>query len=519
MGDQALSYQRVSVNAGWLEKRAGIASAADCRHANWPWRHNSSAFCHANARLQGQARNISSPEPAMKNPLVIKAALVALVFVILQIPLGMIGGIVSERAARQSAVIQDIAASSYARQSFAGPILSIPYTEQFEELVKTAKEETRVWRRVDRTLFFFPHSTDIEGTAAVSTKRRGLFKARVFNWQASIKGEFRLEGKTQFERSRADSRLTWGQPRVSLAIGDVRGLAGTPQFAWAGEALKLKRGSVLKGMESGVHAEIAAFDIGKPQHFPFTLQLALQGTEALAIAPLAADSRIGLKSDWPHPSFGGQFLPQADTQKVGSEGFDVKWAVSGLATNAQDKLGAGCAPVAQARKAGECDGQIEVRFIEPIDVYSLSDRAQKYGFLFIGLTIGVFLLFEVLKQWPIHPAQYFLVGMALAIFFLLLIALSEHVAFWIAYIAAAAACIALLGVYLGAVLGGAKRGLAFAAMLSALYASLYGLLVSEDNALLLGAGLVFGVLAAAMLLTRRVDWYRVGERMTRAQAA
>jgi inner membrane protein len=341
-----------------------------------------------------------------------------------------------------------------------------------------------------------------------------LFKARVFNWKASVHGEFRLEGKRGIERSRADSRLTWGQPRVSLAIGDVRGLAGTPQLVWAGTALKLERGSAIKGMDAGVHAEIPVFDIDRPQRFAFALQFALQGTEALAIVPLAEDNRISLKSNWPHPSFGGQFLPQADTQKVGKEGFDVNWALSGLATNAREKLGTSCAQTdaaaTQPRKAGACAAQIEVRFIEPIDIYSLSDRALKYGFLFVGLTIAVFLLFEVLKQWRIHPAQYFLVGLALATFFLLLIALSEHVAFWIAYLAAAAACIALLGVYLGAVLGGAKRGLAFAAMLAVLYASLYGLLVSEDNALLLAAGLVFGVLAAAMLLTRKVDWYRAG---------
>jgi len=453
----------------------------------------------------------------MKNPLTVKAALVALTFCILLIPLAMIGGIVSERAARQQAVVQEIAASSYARQSYAGPILLLPYTEEFEELVKTEKETSRVKRSYARTLLLFPHSADMDGTVAVSTKRRGLFKARVFNWKAAVRGEFRLEGKREVERSRADSRLIWGQPRLGLAISDVRGLAGTPQLSWDGAALKLERGSTIKGMEGGVHAEVPAFDIERPQRFPFALQFALQGTEALAIVPLAGDNRISLHSDWPHPSFGGQFLPQADTQKVGKDGFDVKWALSGLATNAREKLTAGCAPAeaaalpaaSQPRKAAECAGQIEVRFIEPVDIYTLSDRALKYGFLFVGLTIGVFLLFELLQQWPIHPAQYLLVGLALATFFLLLLALSEHVAFWIAYLAAAAACIALLGVYLGAVLGGAARGLGFAALLALLYASLYGLLVSEDNALLLGAGLVFAALAAAMLLTRRLDWYRL----------
>ena len=154
--------------------------------------------------------------------------------------------------------------------------------------------------------------------------------------------------------------------------------------------------------------------------------------------------------------------------------------------------------------------RLQIGFIEPIDIYSLSDRALKYGFLFIGLTFASFLLFEVLKRLPVHPAQYGLVGLGLVIFFLLLFALSEHIAFWISYLIAATACIALLGFYLSAVLQGRNRGLSFSIMLTALYGALYGLLVSEDNALLLGSLPVFALLAAAMVLTRKVDWYREG---------
>ena len=111
---------------------------------------------------------------------------------------------------------------------------------------------------------------------------------------------------------------------------------------------------------------------------------------------------------------------------------------------------------------------------------------------------------------PIHPAQYLLVGLALATFFLLLIGLSEHIPFWMAYVIAATACVALLGFYLATVLRSVGRGVAFAAVLTALYGALYGLLMSEDSALLLGSVLVFAMLATAMVLTRKVDWYRVG---------
>src|SRR5262249_14579098 len=157
-----------------------------------------------------------------------------------------------------------------------------------------------------------------------------------------------------------------------------------------------------------------------------------------------------LVSDWPHPSFGGQFLPQPETQRRGNGGFEAGWNVSALASGAQRQLLARIDGSEQCPQGG-CTDRLEVRFIDPIDIYSLSDRAVKYGFLFVGLTFGAFLVFEILKRLRIHPAQYFLVGAALATFFLLLLGLSEHIPFWIAYVIASAACIALLGFYLSAV--------------------------------------------------------------------
>ena len=125
------------------------------------------------------------------------------------------------------------------------------------------------------------------------------------------------------------------------------------------------------------------------------------------------------------------------------------------------------------------------------------------------LTFGCFILFEILKRLPIHPAQYLLVGIAMAVFFLVLIALSEHIAFAIAYLLASSASIALRGIYLSAVLRSRWRGLAFGGLLTALYGALYDLLVSEDSALLLGSLLLFGLIALAMMATRHVDWYAI----------
>jgi inner membrane protein len=441
----------------------------------------------------------------MRRAMLIKAVLVAVTFAILLLPLAMIRGIVAERAARQQAVMQDVSSSSFGRQIFAGPMLSLPYAEEYDEETGAGRERRMQRKRIERTLRMFPATSEMSGVANVGEKHRGIFMVRTFRWQADAHGEFVLDGKVRLERTRMDSHIVWGPPVISVELADPRGLVGAPEFAWAGQRVEFERGSGMSHSPSGLHAMVARIDPSQPQRLPYALAITLQGTESLGIVPIAADNRVSLKSDWAHPGFGGQFLPQPETQQLGKEGFAAQWTITALASNAQQQVQALFDGGGVELRSLE---RLDVNFVEPIDIYSLSDRALKYGFLFIGLTFGCFLLFEVRTRLPVHPAQYALVGLGLATFFLLLVSLSEHIAFWIAYLIAATACIALLGYYLSAALQGAGRGMAFATMLIALYSALYGLLVSEDNALLLGALLVFAVIAAAMVLTRNVDWYR-----------
>src|ERR1019366_6431378 len=184
---------------------------------------------------------------------------------------------------------------------------------------------------------------------------------------------------------------------------------------------------------------------------------------------------------------------------VGGDGFTAAWDVSSLATGTQTQM--------EAKPVKQID-LMNVSLLTPIDPYKLSDRATKYGILFVVLTFGGFFLFEMMKQLPIHPVQYLLVGFGLAIFFLLLVSFSEHMAFAVAYTLSSAACIGLLTFYLSYVLRSMTRGLGFGTMLTSLYAAVYGLLISEDNALILGSLMLSAVLAVVMVVTRKVDWYR-----------
>ena len=202
---------------------------------------------------------------------------------------------------------------------------------------------------------------------------------------------------------------------------------------------------------------------------------------------------MNLSSTWPHPSFTGQFLPRNHT--VNEHGFKAAWQISKLARNAT---------------AGSAE-TFAVQFIDPVNIYLQSERAVKYGVMFVVLIFTAFFLFEVLLKLRIHPMQYLLVGLAMAMFFLLIISLSEHTSFALAYIMSGTACVVLIGAYLIGVMQSRKPAYTFTTAIALLYAVLYGVLQSEDNALLMGSLVLFAALATVMLLTRKLDWYRVNE--------
>lgn len=208
-----------------------------------------------------------------------------------------------------------------------------------------------------------------------------------------------------------------------------------------------------------------------------------------------------MRADWPHPSFQGVFLPAR--HEVGAKGFTAHWQVSRHAAQGAERLAA----CERAKPCPQLTAQaLEASFIETAGLYQRLERASKYGFLFTGLTFAAFFLFELLRRLAIHPVEYALVGLALAMFFLLLTALSEHLAFALAYALATFACTGLIAIYVAHVLRSARAGLAFGGALAALYGILYMLLSAEDYALLAGAVLLFGLLAGVMIATRRVDW-------------
>lgn len=443
----------------------------------------------------------------MNRSTLVKMFAVAVLTGILLLALLFVNLTIGERDTYRKEAATSIAQSYAAAQTVVGPVLVQPYTRQVESTEVGDKGKISVQTVVKQDSYLiFPKTLHVRGDLKPSERHHGLYKVSVYEFEGALEGDFDMPPGTI-------TGASYGEPYITFAITDARGIVGTPILTANGQNIPMvqARHAHLAASKDGTEIAPAKLANGTialvaPMHgatggaagrVHFVLNLNLAGTETFRIAPLADSNEITLHSSWRSPLFAGSFLPH--TRRIGKDGFDATWQVSSLAASTQQQV------------QDDLKDVLEVQLIHPSDPYKLSDRATKYGVLFIFLTFGGFFIFEMVKRLPIHPVQYLLVGFALVLFFLLLISFSEHMPFGLAYLIASAACIGLLTFYLNFVLRSLQRGLAFGSMLTALYGCIYGLLLSEDNALLLGSVMLFAILAAIMVATRHVDWYRTTE--------
>lgn len=449
---------------------------------------------------------------ALRDSMLAKAALLLLLLLLLCIPLAQIESLSDERGASQRLATDELAQTHVGPQTLIGPLLVVPYVERWQAAVRNERGEQIGLqpRSEQRYQLFFPQQVELGGQLLPEQRYRGIFTVPFYKLDARLGGHFAPFTPQQLTQHVKDSQIEVLTPVLALSVSDLRGLEGAPQLTAADERLAFDRRVPhvpAKGwLAAGVHAPLAgaalrAFGSGQP--LPFSLALQLNGQNQLAVAPLGEETRAHLSSPWPHPRFGGRFL--AAERSVGDSGFDARWRIAALTSQAREQV--------RSSLEGGLDGveTFDVALAQPVNVYSMSERAVKYGLLFIGLVLMAVFMVELFKRLRLHPVQYALVGLSIAVFFLLLLALSEKIGFALAYAGAAGASVALLAAYFSAVLGSTRRGLSLAAYVATLYGALYGLLASESNALLLGALLVFGMLALLMLATRHVNWWRVGQ--------
>lgn len=451
-------------------------------------------------------------------PLLAKTIALAGVLLALTMALGRIERLVNEREGRLREAQAGVAESLASAQAMLGPVLQRRCTERWEsESIVNGQRSIKVEQR-DHLLQALPATLSIDGAVAVEERRRGLFRINVYSLQSQVEANWRDLTALTLKPSQPRASVTCEEPAIWVAVRDTRGI-GRAEVTIDGTAAAVKPGSLTEAAPAGFHVPLPATRLDTRQPLAVRIELTLAGTEALSFVPLASDTQVRLRADWPHPSFNGRFLPTQ--REIDDRGFSAHWQVSGLATQAPQQLLAGgklCEAAASwmpvisesvppRPAAAGCIERFGVALIDPVSPYTLADRATKYGLLFIVLTFVAVGLVEILRRLRVHPIQYLLVGSALALFFLLLVSLGEHLPFAQAYAVAASACTMLLAYYATHVLRGLRAGLAFGGGIAVLYAALYVLLQLEQTALVMGALLLFAALSTVMVVTRRLDWY------------
>lgn len=435
-----------------------------------------------------------------KYPLLLKLSSVFLLLVVLWIPLTLVHGVVQERTEYRNTAVHEVSRLSAGQQTVLGPFMYWPYTETNRTPVTDSSRKAEpTWQVTSQRLFRFPQTLQVDAQLKTQVLKRGVFPVTVYQAAHQLNGQFQAQALQRISPQQRGGVVTMGRPLLIFQVTDLRGLSGAPTLQLGGHSLKVSSFS-LPGLGQVLGAELP--EEAWTQALPFDLRFDLDGTGSLSWVPLGDTSNVALRSDWQHPRFAGDFLPRE--RDIHDQGFTARWSTTSLASKAQQEL---IASEAQRAWQGE---RMRVDLIQPLDIYQQTERASKYGLMFVLLTFVGFFLLEILRQWRIHPMQYLMVGAALTVFFLLLLSLSELLGFDMAYGLATASCVGLLTVYLSAVLGSFRATAGMGVLWLALYGLLYGILMSEDNALLMGSLLLFAALSVTMLITRKLDWYKAG---------
>jgi inner membrane protein len=442
----------------------------------------------------------------MKNTFFLKILSLGAVGVLLFIFLIQIQHIIYERQQYRDQAVGSVSQTVAGAQTLLGPIVHMACTETWEKKVKDADGTRLVEEKDDHLLTATPLSLHVQANVQVEPRSRSIYNAQVLSSKALLKAQFLPGDALKPKAGTANSRMQCGAPILMVSMDDPRGIRSA-SVKINGQEQALKAGTFHPIYKRGMHFQLPPALATSTATWDIEIAIDYVGTKQLGIVPLGETTTVRMESNWPHPSFTGRFAPSQRSIKV-NQGFEANWRLTSVATDAASQV-VQAKPICENMETNDkaCAESIQVGFVEPINFYSLSDRASKYGLLFVALTFVGLGLFEVLKQLRVHPLQYLLAGAAICTFFLLLVSLSEHIGFTLAYASGASATVLLLTYYARFMLGSWARSLPFGLGMGLLYSMLYVLLQLEQTALAVGSVALFVVLAVVMVSTRKIDWY------------
>lgn len=431
----------------------------------------------------------------MRASATVKLLFIGALVLLLLIPMGMIESVICERSDLYLSAKRDIMNAWGREQSIGGPVLTLPYRVVYTD-------EKGIGRIRWSLAHFLPESLNVRGELHTETRYRGIYRVPVYTAELKFSGQFAPPDVTKLGINPQD--VDWDEAHLSVAVSDARGIKNPMTLrSNVGGGTFEPAGVKVRAFDSQVSVPVMGIaQKGEPVEIQFDFALRLGGTQKLSFLPTGDRTEVLLTSAWPSPSFFGAYLPEQ--RDIDAKGFSAEWKVLHLGRSYPSEWRDGEIPAEHIASSA-----FGVNLFIPVSTYQKSTRATKYAVLFIGLTFLTYFMVEVFGKLRLHPIQYLLVGFANCLFYLLLLSLSEHTSFELAYAVSAAASTALVVGYSASILERRSHVLAMLSLLASLYAFLFVTLRAEQYAMLMGAMALFIILAAIMYLTRRLDWYGV----------
>ncbi|MRG45219.1 cell envelope integrity protein CreD [Chitinophaga sp. SYP-B3965] len=440
-----------------------------------------------------QSDNIPSLKISVSsaNKKLIKGVITGALILFMLIPTVFISNLVHEREARQQQVAKEVSSKWATAQTLAGPYIYVPYKKYVEDAKGYMQESNEYF-------WILPDNLQVDGKINHEIRKRSIYNVLLYRASLQDKGNFIIQAPKGIDMN----AIQWSEAKVCYGISDFKGIEERPVIRLNGVEHELSPGLPNQDIsQTGLFAPIPlqAEDLSKS--LTFSMDLKIKGSEQLHFVPLSGNSNFSLQSGWGSPSFDGNNLPTE--RSVSPGGFTAKWVFN--------KVNLPFNTLLTDFKFDLNSVAFGVSMLEPADHYAKTERSVKYAILFIGLTFALFFIVELTQRKPMHPVQYVLIGLALVIFYTLLLSFSEFVLFNVAYLIAALATITLITLYAWGHFKSWKSAGIFCGILIGLYGFIFVLIQLEDTALLVGSIGLFIVLALVMYASRKINWYGTTE--------
>ncbi|MFD0761160.1 cell envelope integrity protein CreD [Lutibacter aestuarii] len=443
----------------------------------------------------------------LKTSITARMLMIGFLIIILLIPLTYIESLIRERSERQKSVVNEINQKWGNEVLLYGPILKVPYKTYTEKLLTNSETQKVTKETISHTnyAYFFPEELAIKSEINPEIKKRGIYKTSVYKSDMNISGFFTKPNFTNLEVE--DKDVLWEKSTIIIKTSNLKGInnhveislnsnsyAFVPKYEEQIKNNLINNNKTLHKLETSY---LQKEDITLNNKQNFSIELTISGSQQFNIIPIGKQTNLNIKSNWKTANFIGEFLP-FNSDKITEDGFDAKWKILHINRPFSQEY------VKYLPNLNEF--AFGVNFKIPIDEYQKSERSAKYGFLVIALTFLIFFLIQSISKINIHPFQYLMIGLALTMFYTLLISISEHSNFFNAYLIASFSVIVLITLYSKSILKTFKFPLFIGVSLVALYSFIFVIIQLESYALLVGSLGLFAILSAIMYASRKIEW-------------